>query len=157
MKILLIGLSDILFILEEAHAGAFPLDLGAVSWDAFGLDKMELSFAVEAKSFSFLVNEGKSEVHMEKRRNGFSGSISLSLLCSDWLADMVEEALLSQGTEVFAKYFREDSKVLRVHKGCNKAGRFLKAAVFAEGGRKGCIWLPEGREGWGCRQFVVEL
>ena len=24
-------------------------------------------------------------------------------------------------------------------KGCNKAGRFLVAAVFAKGGRKGCI------------------
>jgi hypothetical protein len=66
-----------------------------VSWDAFGLDKMEQSVAVEAKSFSFLVNEGKSEVRMEERRNGFTGSISLNLLCFDWLVDMVEEAMLS--------------------------------------------------------------
>jgi hypothetical protein len=31
-----------------------------------------------------------------------------------------------------------------VHGGAHKAGRFLEVAVFAEGGRKGGLWLPEG-------------
>ena len=48
-----------------------------VLWDAFGLDKMEQSFAVEAKSFPFLVNEGKLEVRMEER--GEMGYLDLSL------------------------------------------------------------------------------
>jgi hypothetical protein len=91
------------------------------------------------------------------RRKGFVGLISLSHQCCDWLADMVEEALKSQGTEVFTKSFREDVKVLKVHKGCNKAGCFLAAVVFAEGNLKGIIWLLEGREGWGWRRFVDEL
>jgi hypothetical protein len=42
-------------------------------------------------------------------------------------------------------------------KGCNKSGRFLVAAVFAEGGRRGGIWFLEGREGWGWRCIVGEL
>jgi hypothetical protein len=33
--------------------------------------------------------------------------------------------------------------------GANKIGRFLEVAVFAEGGRKGGLWLPEGRDGKG--------
>jgi hypothetical protein len=44
-----------------------------------------------------------------------------------------------------------------VHKGWNKSGRFLVAVVFAEGGWRGGIWLPEGREGWGWRHIVGEL
>jgi hypothetical protein len=60
----------------------------------------------------------------------------------------VEEALLYQGKEDFVKSFREEVEVLMVCKGSNKASRFLEAVVFAEGGRKGVIWLPVGRGGW---------
>jgi hypothetical protein len=72
----------------------------------------------------------------------------LSLQCSDWLADTVEAASLSQGKEEFAKSFRENGKALIVHKGCNKSSCFLVAAVFAEGGRRVGIWFPKGCEGW---------
>ena len=44
-----------------------------------------------------------------------------------------------------------------VHKGSNKVGWFLEAAVFVKGGRKRIIWLPEGHGGWGWRCFVGEL
>jgi hypothetical protein len=44
-----------------------------------------------------------------------------------------------------------------VREGCNKTGRFLEVAVEADGGRKGTIWLPEGRKGWGWRLFVSEM
>ena len=62
---------------------------------------------------------------------------------------------LSLGKEEFAKSFRENGKALIVHKGCNKADCFLVAAIFFEGGRRGGIWFPEGREGW-CWQCIVE-
>jgi hypothetical protein len=100
---------------------------------------MERRFSVEAKSFSFSAKLGKSEIRLEEKRKGFGGSILLGIQCSDWLADTVEEAL-SQEKEDFAKSFRKSS---------NKAGRFLEAAVFVEGGRKGITWLPEGCGGWG--------
>jgi hypothetical protein len=47
--------------------------------------------------------------------------------------------------------------VLMVHEGGNKAGRFLELAVYAEGGQKWIICLPEGRNGQGWCQFVGEL
>ena len=41
--------------------------------------------------------------------------------------------------------------------GSNKAGCFLKVAVFVEGSRKGVIRIPEGHGGWGWQRFVDEL
>ena len=41
--------------------------------------------------------------------------------------------------------------------GSNKAGCFLEAAVFVEGGWKGAIRLPEGHGGWGWQRFIEEL
>jgi hypothetical protein len=104
---------------------------------------------MEAKSFSFLAIAGKIELHLEERRKGFVGSLYVSLQCFDWLADTVEVASLSPREEDFTKSFRENGKALMVHKGWNKSGRFLVATVFAKGGRRGVIWFPEGREGWG--------
>jgi hypothetical protein len=54
-------------------------------------------------------------------------------------------------------YFREDEKRVRVCEGSNKVGRFLEVAIAAKGGRKGIIWLPKGRKGWGWRRFVGEM
>jgi hypothetical protein len=56
---------------------------------------MERWFSVEAKSFSFLANMGKSVLHLEEKRKGFGGFISLGIQCLDWLADTVEEAFES--------------------------------------------------------------
>jgi hypothetical protein len=59
--------------------------------------------------------------------------------------------------EEIAKTFREGDKAMMVHRGGNKAGRFLEVSVIAEGGRKGVIWLPEGCFGRGWRRFAGEL
>jgi hypothetical protein len=69
---------------------------------------MERRFSMEAKSFLFSAKLGKSMIHLEERRKGFGGSILLGIRRSDWLADTVEEALLSQRKEDFAKSFREE-------------------------------------------------
>jgi len=47
--------------------------------------------------------------------------------------------------------------VLIVRKGGNQAGRFLVVVSFVVSGQKGFIWLPEGREGRGCRRVAGEL
>ena len=39
----------------------------------------------------------------------------------------------------------------------NKAVRFLEVAAYAEGRQQGIIWIPEGRVGWGWRQFAGEM
>jgi hypothetical protein len=75
-----------------------------------------------------------------------------------WLVAKVEEAVQSPRGQVrLDTGFREDETRILVREGCNKAGRFLEVAVEVDGGRKGTIWLPEGRKGWGWRRFVSEM
>jgi hypothetical protein len=118
---------------------------------------MERSFTFEAKTFCFSAKDGCPLFRLEERRKGFAGFILVSNQCASWLMDTVEEAVLSQAKEEIAKSYREGDKVTMVHGGGNKAGIFLEVSVFAEGGRKGVIWLPEGRYGRGWRRFAGEL
>ncbi len=53
--------------------------------------------------------------------------------------DTVEEVQKSLGKEDFIKSYREDEKLLMVHGGGNKAGRYLEVAIYAKSGRKGII------------------
>jgi hypothetical protein len=118
---------------------------------------MERSFFFETKTLCLSAKDGCSLFRLEERRKGFVGFIFASNQCSSWLVDTVEAAILSQSKEDFAKSYYEGDKATMVQGGGNKAGRFLEVSVFAEGGRKGIIWLPEGRYGRGWRRFVVEL
>lgn len=68
----------------------------------------------------------------------------------------VEKALKASGKD-FVKYFREDAKALMVRGVGNRVGCFLEVVAYTEGGRKGAIWLPEGREGWDWSQVLGEL
>jgi hypothetical protein len=118
---------------------------------------MERRFSMEAKSFSFSMVSGKPVLRLEERRKGFNGFILLGVKASVWLADTVEEASETQKREDFARSLCDEVRVLKVRMGRNRAGSFLEAAVFVEGGRKGVIRLPEGRGGWGWRRFAEEL
>ena len=103
---------------------------------------MERWFSIEAKSFCFSTKVGSSLFLLEERRKKFVGYIFVSSQCSSWFVDTVEAAC--QVKEDIAKSFSEGDKALMVHGGANKTGRFLEVAVFAEGGCKGGVWLPEG-------------
>jgi len=118
---------------------------------------MERKFVVEAKDFFFWAKFGLSQFHWEEKMKSFLGVVVLGSLCSAWLVATRKEALKSPGVENFVKSFREDSKVLIVQRGGNRAGRFLEMASFAIGGRKGFIWFLEGREGQGWRRVAGEL
>jgi hypothetical protein len=117
---------------------------------------MERCFTVEAKCFSFSTKAGEPELRLEERRKAFGGFIVLGVQGSAWLMATVEKALKDPGLD-FVKYFREDTKALMVRGSGNKAGRFLEVVAYAEGGRKGAIWLPQGRGGWGWSRVVGEL
>jgi hypothetical protein len=117
---------------------------------------MERCFSVEAKRFSFSVKSEGSVLRLEDRRKGFCGVIFLGLQGSAWLLATVEEASEASSKD-FVKYLREDVKVLMARGGENKSGRFLEVTVFAEGGRKGAIWLPKGRKGGGWARVAGEL
>jgi len=112
---------------------------------------------VEAKKIFFSLRVDKAYFRLEEMRKDFVGFVFVGVQCSVWLVDTVEEVLKSPGKEDFVKSYRVDEKVLMVHGGGNKVGRYLEVAVYAEGGRKGIIWLPEGRGGWGWRRFAGEL
>jgi hypothetical protein len=116
---------------------------------------MERRFSIEAKSFCFSIKVGFSDLRLEERRKNFVGFIFASAPCAAWLMDSVEAA--SQVKEDISKSYREGDKVLMVHGGSNKAGRYLEVSVYVEGGRKGVIWIPEGRFGRGWRRFAGEL
>ena len=118
---------------------------------------MERRFFVEAKSFCFLAKDRCSDLRLEERRRGFVGFIFVNLHCSSWLVDMMDVASHSQVVEDLALSYREGDKVTMVHEGGNKASRLLEVSVLAEGGRKGVIWLPEGRYGRGWQRFAGEL
>jgi hypothetical protein len=118
---------------------------------------MERRFVVEAKTFSFTARKGNEIIRLEEKRKGFGGFILLGIKGSGWLADAVEEAMEAQMKEDFARKHRDGARVLKVRLGSNKAGCFLEVAVFVEGGRKGVIRIPEGRDGWGWQRFVDEL
>jgi hypothetical protein len=124
---------------------------------AVGVFVMERSFTVEAKSFRLSAKSGCPNLRLEERRKGFVGYIYASVQCSEWLVETVESAIQAQVKEEIAKTFREGDKAMMVHGGGNKAGRFLEVSFLAVGGRKGVIWLPEGRFGNGWRRFAGEL
>jgi hypothetical protein len=110
---------------------------------------MEWRFFVEAKTFVFSMKEVDVVVWLEERRKGFTRVVLLGVQCTVWLVEMVELALRNPGVQNFVKSFCEGLQVLIVRRGGNRAGRFLELAVFAKGGRKWFILLPEGREGRG--------
>jgi hypothetical protein len=118
---------------------------------------LESRFFVEAKTFVFSAVERKSELRVEERRKGFSGSVCLGSLSVAWLISKVEEVIRDPGDEEFVKSFREESKAIIIRRGGNKAGRFLEVAVYAEGGRRGLVMFPEGRGGRGWSRVSGEL
>jgi hypothetical protein len=112
---------------------------------------------VEVKSFVFTVVEGASVVRVEERRRNFSGLVLLGAQSIGWLVSTMESLLCFPGDKDFVRSFREGSKVLIVRRGGNVASRFLEVAVYAVGGRRGFICIPEGYEGRGWSKFVLEL
>jgi hypothetical protein len=112
---------------------------------------------VEAKSFVFSVVEGASVVRVEGRRRNFSGLVLLGAQSIGWLVSTMESLLWFPGDKDFVRSFREGSKVLIVRRGGNVASRFLEVAVYAVGGQRGFICIPEGYEGRGWSKFVLEL
>jgi hypothetical protein len=117
---------------------------------------MERCFSMEAKRFSFSAQSEGLDLCMEKRRKGFCRFIFLGLQGSAWLLAIVEEAL-KVSVKDFVKYFQENVKVSMVRGGENKFGRYLEVIVFAKGGRKGVIWLLEGRKGGSWARVAGEL
>jgi hypothetical protein len=118
---------------------------------------MERRFLVESKSFVLSVLDGASVLWVKEKRKGFFGEVLLSNQCTAWLASTMEVLLGFPGDKEFVKSFREGAKVLIVHRGGNKDGRFLEVAAYGMGTRRGILLIPEGRGGWVWHKFFGEL
>jgi hypothetical protein len=129
---------------------------GCFACRGVGFGLMESRFFVEAKSFRFSVETRSAELRVEEKRKGFSGSAVFGLSCTAWMLSRVEEVLGNPGIEDFVKSFREGSKATITRRGENRSGRFLEVAVF-DGGRRGRILFPEGRDGRGWSRVSGEL
>lgn len=123
----------------------------------WGCLEMEKSFLVESKIFVFSVLDGALRLRVGEKRKFFSGTIVISPQCSKWLSSTLEILLGFPEDQELIKSFREGSEILIARRVSNHAGRFLEAAVFGLGGRKGLILIPEGRGGWGWLKFSDEL
>jgi len=118
---------------------------------------MEGRFSVEAKIFFFLVRVDKANFRLEERRKDFVGFVFVGVQWLCLAGGYGWRGLKSPGKEEFVKSYCEDEKVFVVCGVGNKASRYLEVAIYAEGGWKDIIWLPEGRGGWGWWRFVGEL
>jgi len=58
---------------------------------------MERRFFVGAKTFLFLMEEGKSMLGMEDRRKGFFGVVLLGLQCTAWVVIAGKEGFAVSG------------------------------------------------------------
>jgi hypothetical protein len=103
---------------------------------------MERRFLVESKSFVPLVLDGASVLRVEEKRKGFLGEILLSNQCTAWLASTMDVLLGFPGDKEFVKSFTEGMKVLIMRRGGNKDGRFLEAAAYGMGRRRGILLIP---------------
>jgi hypothetical protein len=114
-------------------------------------------FSVEAKKFDLSMREEAFVLQLEERRKGLPHVAFLGLLCTGWLLSMMEELVHFSGSKDFIKSSREGLRVTTAQRGSNSSARFLKVAVYTEGGRRGLLFVLKGREGWGWSCFGAEL
>lgn len=63
----------------------------------------------------------------------------------------------AEGLKEFVKSSRVGNKDSLAWCCSNNRGRFLALTEYRGGGRRGCILIPEGREGMGWSGFALEL
>lgn len=118
---------------------------------------MDRGFLVEAKAFVFSVTKGAPVLRVEEKRKFYSGVVFLSNQCIEWLVSTMEVLRGGHGLSDSVKSFREGAKVTIVRIVGNINGRFVEAAVYGVGVRRGFLRIPEGRGGWGWLKFISEL
>jgi hypothetical protein len=107
------------------------------------------------QEFCLLSVGRESMVHLEERRRGYAGSVSLGAQCISWLVSMMEVALQNLGVKDFVKSFQEDSKVLMVRRGDNRA--VLGVGSMQREARKGLFCYQKGGDEARCWQLGIVL
>lgn len=79
-----------------------------------------------------------------ERRHGLSHVLIVGKFSIAWLKISIKKLVhLPEDTE-FVDSSREGNRAFIAQKGFDKAGRYLKAAEYVVGGRRGHIVVPEG-------------
>lgn len=114
-------------------------------------------FFVESKVFEFLVHVGGSVLRLVERRKEIVWVRMVEKYCIGWLKTVVEKMACLAENHAFTESSRDEDRAFYDQIGANRAGRYLEVAEYAMGGRRGLIFVPEGRDGRGGKTFAKEL
>ena len=114
---------------------------------------------VESKTFEFSVEEGGSFflLRIFERGRNFLRSVFMGKECAKRMLSIMENFILSELHDHFARTVREDETVFIIQSGSNAHGYYLMISELLHGRRKGFLVIPEGRLGHGWRGFMWHL
>nr|POF09828.1 hypothetical protein CFP56_63632 [Quercus suber] len=93
-----------------------------------------------------------------EKRGRHQGSIRVGRSGLDWtIACLVELCRWDFSKKHFFKRFHEQYKILEFSSRSNKSGLFLEISEYHNGARRGCLYVPEGRNKGGWAFFELKL
>ncbi|KAG6684306.1 hypothetical protein I3842_12G056500 [Carya illinoinensis] len=104
-------------------------------------------FVIDSKLFS-VVREG-GLIRITERGRRFKQELLFGLGTAQWLGGALEGCVTDKRDEFFSSR-REGYRSFIMQRSSNSRGRFVKVAVYGDGGRNCCIIIPEeeGSNGW---------
>jgi hypothetical protein len=114
-------------------------------------------FYVESKSFELRVGDGSQNIKLTEWGRKNLSTVYLGEMRLVWLVKMMNE-LVSETTGIGAcRNHRLGGSVMFLQKRMNKYGRFMEITEYGRGGRRSFVVIPEGREGQGWRQCILQM
>ena len=93
-----------------------------------------------------------------ENRGRYHGSIRVGRSGLDWIIDcLVKLCHWDFSKKHFFKRFHEQYKLLEFSGQSNKSGLFLEISEYHNGARRGCLYVPEGRNKGGWAFFEMKL
>ena len=114
-------------------------------------------FYIESKSFELRVGDGSQNIKLTEWGRMNLNKIYLGEERLVWLLKMMNE-LVSETTGIGAcRDHRVSGSVMFLQKRMNKYGRFMEITEYGRRGRRSFVVIPEGREGQGWRQCILQM
>lgn len=112
---------------------------------------------VKAKSFKVLSKDGNGGFRFAERCKGVYRALILGKPSVVWLLNMAEDYIRGENLREFYRTLRVGSTAHIVQTRANSHERFLEVSEYRTGGRQSFIIIPEGREGSGPGNCVVQM
>jgi hypothetical protein len=114
-------------------------------------------FYAESKSFELRVSDGSQNIKLTEWGRMNLSTVYLGEMRLVWLVRMMNE-LVSETTGIGAcRDHRLGGSVMFLQKRMNKYGRFMEITEYGRRGRRSFVVIPEGREGQGWRQCILQM